>query len=88
MSAPETVPENNIKTEEENVEKPSGSGFFGFSSKGFLILGVLAMFLISTAIALGVGLHFAAAKRNHHHKRVHPAQILVDASLSDYVQPL
>lgn len=77
--------ENNIKLEvpEEDgpVQRRSG-GFWGLSRKGLLV--ILAMFLITAALALGVGLHFAAA---HTRKRI-PSDFRAEDLLSNYVQPL
>lgn len=91
MSTTEDVSESNIKPEgeNENVERCSSSGYCGFSPKGLLVLGIIVMFLISTAISLGVGLHIVAAKKSgHHHRRAQAEPLIVDASLSSYVQPL
>lgn len=87
----------NIKPEEEKVPDAveitiigrSGRGFCGLSRKG--LFAILAMFLLSTALSLGVGLHFVAANKVHAHKRapvVAIGRLQSEDLLSDYVQPL
>lgn len=84
--------EPNIKPEEEKVPEiigRSGRGFCGLSRKG--LFAILAMLLLSTALSLGVGLHFVAANKVHAHKRapvVAIGRLQSEDLLSDYVQPL
>lgn len=92
----EVIREPNIKPEEEKVLDAeilgrSGRGFCGLSRKG--LFAILAMLLLSAALALGVGLHFVAANKVHTHKRgpvvaISRLESGFEAPLSDYVQPL
>lgn len=66
------------------VKKRSGR-FWGLSHKGLFAL--LTMLPITTALALGIGLHFAAAQRDHTRKRI-PTHFRTEDLLSNYVQPL
>lgn len=87
--------EPNIKPEEEKVPDAveiigrSGRGFGGLSRKG--LFAILAMLLLSTALSLGIGLHFVAANKVHAHKRgpvVVVGRLQSEDLLSDHVQPL
>lgn len=87
--------ENNIKPKVPEEDGPvvvpvvrRSVGFWGLSRKGLFAL--LAMLLFTAALALGVGLHFAAAQKDHTRKRILPtdSHLRTEDLLSNYVQPL
>lgn len=84
--------ENNIKPEEEKVEKRSGRGF-----RRGLLFTLLAMFFVSAAVAIGVGIHVVVARDSGRGRVRAVSSVPVDvgvghlqtnAPLSEYVRPL
>lgn len=83
--------ENNIKPEEEKVEKRSGRGF-----RRGLLFTLLAMFFVSAVVAIGVGIHVVVARDSGRGRvpaasssvPVGVAHLQTNAPLSEYVRPL